>query len=594
VKPWKVYLQFVKPYTPWIVLTLVVGAIKFGIPLTLPLIHKYVIDSLLLNAALPAEAKIRQLLAVLAGAFLLFVVLRIPIEYYRQYLAQLVTSRILFDIRSRLYDHLQKLSVRFYQNRKVGEIISRFINDVEQTKNLVEVGLMNIWLDMFTLTFAIGLMFYLNTQLTLIAISIFPLYAVAVRLLYKRLKELTKDRSQALAEVQAYLHERIQGIPVIRSFTLEPYERQKFGERNRHFLNRALAHTRWNAVTFTVINTLTDIAPLLVIGVGGYMVIRGNLPLGSFVAFFGFLERLYSPLRRLVNSSTELTQAAASLERMVELLREPYDIVDKPGAGVLPPEPGSIRFENVWFRYSDRTDWVLKGVNLDIRPGQTVAFVGMSGGGKSSLISLIPRFFDVQKGAIYVNGADIRSVTQRSLRARIGMVLQDSILFSGSVRENILLGNPYAGEEEMIAAAKAANAHEFIMSLPRGYDTEIGERGVKLSGGQKQRIAIARVFLKNPSILILDEATSALDLESEHLIRQSLATLARNRTTLIVAHRLSTITHADRIFVIENGEIVEQGTHEALLEAGGVYARLYRVQVLRQEEREERELERQA
>lgn len=580
LKPWKVYLQFVKPYTWWIILTLIIGALKFGIPLMLPMIHKYIIDSLLLNDAMPVETKIRMLLTVLGGAFVLFVVLRIPIEYYRQYFAQLVTSRILFDIRNRLYDHMQMLSVRFYQNRKVGEIISRFINDVEQTKNLVEVGLMNIWLDMFTLIFAIGLMFYLNPTLTLIAISIFPLYAIAVQVLYKRLKQLTKDRSQALAEVQAYLHERIQGIPVIRSFTLEKYEQGKFSEKNRHFLNRAMAHTRWNAVTFTVINTLTDIAPLLVIGVGGYMVIQGNLQLGSFVAFFGYLERLYAPLRRLVNSSTVLTQASASLDRMVELMQEPYDIVDKPDARPLPKGPGSIRFENVWFRYNDRSDWVLKGVNLDIRPGETVAFVGMSGGGKSSLISLIPRFFDVQDGRIRVNGMDIRDVTQQSLRAQIGMVQQDNILFSGSVRENILLGNPHASEQEMIAAAQAANAHDFIMSLPKGYETEIGERGVKLSGGQKQRIAIARVFLKNPGILILDEATSALDLESEHLIQQSLQTLARNRTTLIVAHRLSTITHADRIYVMENGEIVEQGTHEELLALNGAYARLYNVQNL--------------
>jgi len=580
LKPWKVYLQFVKPYTWWIILTLIIGALKFGIPLMLPMIHKYIIDSLLLNDAMPVETKIRMLLTVLGGAFVLFVVLRIPIEYYRQYFAQLVTSRILFDIRNRLYDHMQMLSVRFYQNRKVGEIISRFINDVEQTKNLVEVGLMNIWLDMFTLTFAIGLMFYLNATLTLIAISIFPLYAIAVQVLYKRLKQLTKDRSQALAEVQAYLHERIQGIPVIRSFTLEKYEQGKFSEKNRHFLNRAMAHTRWNAVTFTVINTLTDIAPLLVIGVGGYMVIRGNLQLGSFVAFFGYLERLYAPLRRLVNSSTVLTQASASLDRMVELMQEPYDIVDKPDARPLPKGPGSIRFDHVWFRYNDRSDWVLKGVNLEIRPGQTVAFVGMSGGGKSSLISLIPRFFDVQDGRICVNGMDIRDVTQQSLRAQIGMVQQDNILFSGTVRENILLGNPYASEQELIAAAQAANAHDFIMSLPKGYETEIGERGVKLSGGQKQRIAIARVFLKNPGILILDEATSALDLESEHLIQQSLQTLARNRTTLIVAHRLSTITHADRIYVMENGEIVEQGTHEELLALNGAYARLYNVQNL--------------
>lgn len=575
----KRYLLFVKPYWKWIVLTIIVGIIKFGIPLVLPLLLKYIIDDILL-AQLSIEEKLNSLTTVMIGVFILFTVVRAPIEYWRQYLAQWVSNKVLYDIRDQAYSHIQRLSLSYFHNHKAGEIISRVINDVEQTKSFVETGLMNVWLDTVTILLALFVMFSMDWKLTLVAICMFPFYGFAVKYFYSRLRGLTRQRSQALANLQAHLHERVQGIPVVKGFALEDHEHKKFNEKNQAFLDKAVEHTSWNAKTHAVVNTVTDIAPLLVIAFAGYQVLQGNLTLGAMVAFYSYLDRLYSPLRRLVNSSTTLTQAVASMDRLFEFLDTKYEVEDKPNAKPLTAVQGYVEFDNVYFRYKDLDDDVLKGINLRVNPGETVALVGVSGGGKSSLISLLPRFYDVTKGRILIDGHDIRDVTQKSLRSRIGIVMQDNILFSDSVRTNILMGNPEATEEEMIAAAKAANVHDFIMELPNGYDTEIGERGVKLSGGQKQRIAIARVFLKDPEILILDEATSALDLESEHLIQQSLERLAANRTTFIVAHRLSTITHADKIVVIENGQIKEQGTHEELMLRQGDYYRLYTVQNL--------------
>lgn len=321
-------------------------------------------------------------------------------------------------------------------------------------------------------------------------------------------------------------------------------------------------------------------APLLVIAYAGYQVINGPLSLGTMVAFIAYIERLYGPLRRLVSSSTTLTQSIASMDRMFELIDEPYEVKNKENALTLPRASGEVRFENVAFQYEVDGSSILKNMNFTIKPGETVAFVGMSGGGKSTIISLIPRFYDATDGAVFVDGHNVKDVTIHSLRAQIGIVLQDNILFSDSVKENILMGKPGASDEEVMAAAKAANAHDFIMNLPNGYNTKVGERGVKLSGGQKQRVAIARVFLKNPPILILDEATSALDLESEALIQESLDALVHDRTTIIIAHRLSTITHADNIFVIDHGQLIEKGNHEQLMKKQGTYYNLFQVQHL--------------
>ncbi|GGB57753.1 putative multidrug export ATP-binding/permease protein YgaD [Lentibacillus populi] len=578
----KQYMQFVKPYKWKIIWTVLIGIVKFAIPLLLPLILKYVIDNIIGADNMSNSAKTAKLFWVMGGAFVVFLVLRPPIEYIRQYLAQWVGNKILYDIRDRLFDHIQKLSLRYYSQTKTGEIISRVIHDVEQSKIFVITGLMNIWLDMITIIIAIGIMVTMDIPLTIVAIILFPFFGFSIKYFYGRLRRLTRDRSQALAEVQGHLHERVQGIPVTRSFALEDYEQTQFDKRNANFLDRALRHTDWNAKTFAVTNTITDLAPLLVIAFAGYQVINGNLTMGTMVAFVGYMERVYSPLRRLVNSSTTLTQSVASIDRVFEFLNEKYDITDKPDAKKLGRVEGTVDIENVSFQYDAEEAPVLKDVTLHVKKGETIAFVGMSGGGKSTLISLIPRFYDVNTGSIKVDGIDIRDVKARSLRDNIGMVLQDNTLFSESIAMNIRMGHPEATDEEVVAAAKAANADVFIRDLPQGYDTLVGERGVKLSGGQKQRIAIARVFLKNPPILIFDEATSALDLESEHTIQEAVEKLASDRTTFIVAHRLATITHADRIVVIEHGEIIEIGSHEELMKRQGSYYDLYQVQNLDQ------------
>lgn len=572
-------MAFVKPYRVQIVGTIIIGVIKFSIPLLLPLLIKHVVDDII-GGTSTADEKTRSLLTIMGIMFALFVVVRPPVEYYRQYFAQWVGSKILYDIRDQLFTHLQKLSLRYYANTRAGEIISRVINDVEQTKNFVITGLMNVWLDVITIIIAICIMMTMDVKLALVSIVLFPFYGLSVKYFYGKLRHLTRVRSQALAEVQGHLHERVQGMPVIRSFATEEFEQEQFAKENSNFLDKALDHTSWNARTFAVVNTLTDISPLIVISYAGYQVIQGQLTIGTMVAFIAYIEQLYNPLRRLINSSTTLTQAFASMDRVFEFIDVPYEVVDKPNAKVANDIRGEVEFQNISFRYQENEALIIEGLSLQVEKGETVALVGMSGGGKSTLVSLLPRFYDVTDGRILLDHIDIRDYKAQSLREQIGMVLQDTFLFSNTVRENILIGKPDATEEEVINAAKAANAHDFISKLPNGYETKVGERGVKLSGGQKQRVSIARVFLKNPPILILDEATSALDLESEYFIQEALEKLAKDRTTFIVAHRLSTITHANKIVLIEDGNVVEQGTHQELMEKKGHYHKLFQIQQL--------------
>lgn len=576
----KRYLKFVKPYRYRIIATIIVGIIKFGIPMLIPLLIKYAIDGVINNHSLTNQEKFSHLGVAIGIALFIFLIVRPPIEFIRQYLAQWTSNKILYDIRKQLYNHLQALSVRFYANNQVGQVISRVINDVEQTKDFILTGLMNIWLDCITIIIALSIMFFLDVKLTFAAIFIFPFYILTVYFFFGRLRKLTRVRSQALAEVQGFLHERVQGMSVIKSFAIEDNEAKNFDNHNKNFLQRAFQHTRWNAYSFAAINTVTDLGPIIVIGVGSYLAITGSITVGTLAAFVGYLEQLFGPLRRLVSSFTTLTQSFASMDRVFQLMDEDYDIKNGIGAQPIKISKGQIDLKHVSFKYNENEKEVLHDINLTINKGETVAFVGMSGGGKSTLINLIPRFYDVTQGEILIDHHNVKDFLTGSLRNQIVLVQQDNILFSDTVKENILLGRPDATDDEVVEAAKMANAHDFISNLPNGYDTEVGERGVKLSGGQKQRLSIARIFLNNPPVLILDEATSALDLESEAIIQEALDVLSKDRTTLIVAHRLSTITHADRIVVMENGRIVETGTHQQLINKRGAYEHLYSIQNL--------------
>lgn len=575
----KRFMKFVHPYKYLMFLTIFLGVLKFLFPIFIPVIMKYTIDDILYNHSLSESDKMHHLFWLMGGVMILYILIRPFVEYYRQFFAHHTSNKILQDVRKVLFEHVQRLSMSYYARTKSGDIISRIIFDVEQAKQFIQTGLMNIWLDLVVVIISICIMLKYHVTLTLISLFIFPLYMFSVKFFYRRFKHATKERSKALAMLQSHLQERITGISAIISFARQKEEMNKFNEKNDAFFEKTITHAKRNAQTFSATNTIAEVAPLVVILMASVYVIKFDLTVGTLVAFVGLLQNLYAPLKRIADSSNVLTQSIASLERIYEFLDEPYEITDGKQASSQTIHRGDIVFENVSFSYQAGHP-ILNSIDLHIPAGKTFAFVGESGGGKSSLISLLPRFYEPTNGRLTIDGVDVQEFTLHSLRSQIGLVFQDNVLFNESVEENIRLGNPGATIDAIMHAAKLAQAHDFITELPNGYETEIGERGVKLSGGQKQRVAIARAFLKNPPILILDEATSALDLESEHHIQQALKEIAKNRTTLIVAHRLSTIVHADTIVYLANGEIKEMGSHEELMNLRGGYYDLFQIQHL--------------
>jgi subfamily B ATP-binding cassette protein MsbA len=501
--------------------------------------------------------------------------LRGGVDFVGGYLNDWVGQYVVTDLRNELTAHMQRLDLAFFNRRRAGQIVSRVTADVGLVRGAVTDAVTSIFQDIPTLIGLTIAAFYLDWVLALLAICLFPIAALPIRYLSVQLRQTTRRMQDGIGRLNAMLHENVQGNRVVKAFGQESYEQRRFAEQNEKLTRIYLRTSMLRALPIT--EMLAGVAIAGIVWYGGTSVIAHTRTQGSFVAFMAAVVFLYEPFKKLVRTNNTIQQGLAGADRVFELLDTPPQVTDRPGAVELHGVREGIQFERAGFAY-DPGEPVLRDIDLRIPVGQVVALVGMSGGGKSTLADLIPRFYDVTAGRITIDGRDIRELTLASLRAHIAVVTQFTFLFNDSIRANIAYGDLDRPMDEIEAAARAANAHEFITEMPRGYETTIGDLGVRLSGGQRQRLAIARALLKNAPILILDEATSALDTESEGLVQEALERLMANRTTLVVAHRLSTVRRADRIVVLVRGEIVESGTHDELLARGAEYRKLYELQ----------------
>jgi len=517
-----------------------------------------------------------EMLLLLPIAIILLFLFKGIFDYGQAYLMNYVGLRIVADLREKLYNHLQNLSLSFFTKTPTGILISRITNDVNLIQGSVSNAITGLLKDAFTIFALTGVVFYRNWKLAIIAFIIFPLAIFPIKEFGKRLRKFSRKSQQRMGTITTFLHETITGNRIVKAFNMEDYEKRRFAEENNRFFRILLKRVRIRAVSHPLMELLGGIGVAIILWVGGYSVIRGELTPGTFFSFMTALLMLYAPIRDLNKLNLEIQEGMAAAVRVYELLDITPDINEEEGAILLSPISKGIEFKNVSFKYDEET--VLKEISLPVKAGEVIALVGMSGAGKTSLVNLLPRFYDVEKGQILFDDYDIRKVTVKSLRDQIGLVTQQTILFNDTVRNNIAYGRLKCSDPEIIEAAKAANAHDFIQRLPQGYDTIIGEQGVKLSGGERQRISIARALLKNAPILILDEATSSLDSDSEAEVQKALDELMKGRTVFVIAHRLSTIRNAHRIVVLSEGRVVEKGTHEELLSLNGEYRRLYDLQ----------------
>jgi len=563
-------LRYLRPYVwPWFTAAMVAMLLFSGLTGLMPLLVERVFDDIF------ADRKISAL-NLLPTAIVLIFLLRGITSFAQNYLMDLVGQRIICDLRDELNQHIQRLSLAFFNRTPTGDILSRVSNDVALVRTALTDAVASVMRDATSLVALIVVAFYKDPVLALIAFLVFPASVLPIVKLSQRLRRFSKRGQRTLGTLTSLLQETVQGNRVVKAFGMEDYERERFQAENRRLYRLYMKASMIKALTTPALEVLAAFAIGGVVWYGGNSVIAGGRSQGSFLAFLTAMFLLYEPFKRLTKANATIQQGVAGAERVFELLDTEPDVVDRPGARALTAMRRGIVFENVGFRYG--TEPVLKDVTLKIQAGEVVALVGMSGGGKSTLADLIPRFYDVTEGRITIDGVDLRDYTLRSLRAQIALVTQFTFLFNDTVRANIAYGDPGKSMDDVVTAAQAANAHEFITALPHGYDTPIGELGVTLSGGQRQRLAIARALLKDAPILILDEATSALDTESERLVQQAIERLMVNRTTLVIAHRLSTIRRADRIVVVVRGQIVEEGTHEELLALGAEYRKLYDLQ----------------
>lgn len=571
-------LRYALRYWPRIVAAIVLMFVGTGLVMIQPKIVQWTFDSVY-------EAGQWHLLAWMGLAVVAAAALQGLVNYGERLLMEWVGQRTIYDLRNRIYGHLQSLSFSFYDTAQTGQLMSRATADVDQLRRFVSFGIMRLVSNLVTFVFVLLTLLQMDWKLTLLSLGTMPFLVLSVAAFNTKVRPRYQLIQQEMAELTTTLQENISGVRVVRAFAQEEREIAKFRAQNWRYLEENITTVRLWAFYFPLMQFMSGLGSTLILWYGGRQVILGHLSIGQMLAFTALLARLVGPVRMLGWLVNMYSQATAAAQRVFEILDTNPEVRDKPGAFELPPIKGHVRFENVSFAY-DGMNYVLRDINIDAKPGQRIAVLGGTGSGKSTLINLIPRFYDVVEGAITVDGIDIRDVTLESLRRQIGIVLQETFLFSATIRENIAYGRPHARDEEIVAAAKAARIHDFIMSLPDGYNSLVGERGVGLSGGQKQRIAIARALLLDPAILILDDSLSSVDTETEYLIQQALEVLMQNRTSFIIAQRLSTVKNADQIIILDNGRIVEQGTHETLLAAGGIYREIYDLQLRSQEEAE--------
>lgn len=572
------FRKFISYYQPYLRLfyadmscAIMASAAMLAIPLCIRYITKNLVE--------PGQQDALENIWMMGGLMLILLAIFTACHAFIDYKGHVMGALMERDMRNELFTHYQKLSFKFYDEHRTGQLMTRISQDTFDLAELFHHGPEDLVISLLHFVGAFVILSFINVQLALIALLFIPVMGIYGFYFSKKMQSALKLSRDRIGDINAQVEDTLSGIRVVQSFTNEKLEERKFQIENEKFLSSRNLGYRAEAFFYNGMLTLTQLLTIVVVLFGAVSIVKGVMDLSDLITFLLYIALLIEPVERLGNFIRLYQEGITGFHRFMEVLEEEPEIVDSPHAQPLHAVKGAIDFNKVSFKYKEDYDHVLKDITIRISPGEYVALVGASGVGKSTLCSLIPRFYETREGSISIDGKDIRTVTLHSLRENIGMVPQDTYLFSGTVLDNIRYGKPDASDEEIIAAAKQANAHEFILSLPQGYATDVGQRGVKLSGGQKQRISIARAFLKNPPILILDEATSALDNESERAIQESLERLIQNRTTLIIAHRLSTIKNAQRILVLTDDGIAEQGTHEELIALNGSYANLYNIQV---------------
>lgn len=575
---WKKFFSYYKPYKKLFAADMFFACLAAAITLIIPLIIRFITNDVIYRES----GESLHLIFVLVGVMLALIALEFFSNFFITNYGHMMGAKMEYDMRNEIFAHYQKLSFSFFDNQKVGQLMSRVTNDLFEISELFHHGPEDIIISIIKLIGSFTILLTVNWKLALCAFAIVPVMLIYAYYFNVQMKRIFVKNRARIADINAQIEDNLSGIRVVKSFANEEIEMDKFKIGNNNFLESKKENYKYMGLYHSGLTAFTTLITVIVIAAGAVFITENLISITDLITFLLYINNFTEPIKKLINFTEQFQNGASGYTRFLEMLSIHPDIQDRPDAIELKSAKGDIRFEDVSFHYEEHTEMVLSGLNLHVHPGEYIALVGTSGVGKSTLCSLIPRFYEVSGGRITIDGTDIRSFTLKSLRNSIGIVQQDVYLFTGSVMDNIRYGRPNATEAEIVAAAQNANAHEFIMNLPDGYDTYIGQRGVKLSGGQKQRLSIARVFLKNPPILIFDEATSALDNESEKVVQDSLEKLSRNRTTFVIAHRLSTIRNAEKILVLTENGIAESGTHDQLLAQNGIYAELYNMQFAKQ------------